>query len=247
MEKWQSLGYTSFGEWRRASERARRAAKKAAASPATVQWMPAQSFPAPAPPSPPCARPRSYFLLTAEAGRQRQLAQLEPEESARAEIMSQAFELESRAKAEHAKAWADNPSAPLFPERGGQLPGQLHEEVITTPRGRREHKLKHTSPGGTTRDDEYVSPAGVQQQVSEERSACWRRLVESRRAETHAHILGCGECAPCREYAASRERGAQRHWSFLKGIGLPVCDIMCAMTPSQAKRSRLSYQMCERL
>ena len=241
MEKWQSLGYTSFGEWRRASEKARRAAKKVAASAASVQWTPAQSLPAPAPPSPPCARPRSYFLLTAEAGKQRQLAQLEPEESARTEIMSQVFELESRAKAEHAKTWAETSgSAPLFPERGGQLPGQLHEEVITTPRGRRKHKLKHTSPGGTTRDDEYVSPAGVQQQVCEERSACWRRLVESRRAETQAHILGCGECASCREYAAYRESESAKASVRRK----PVCD----MTPSQAKRSRLNYyQMCERL
>ena len=198
MEKWQSLGYTSFGEWRRASERARREAKKAAGvSPAIVQWKLAQSLPAPAPPSP-LARPRS-------------------------------------------------------PERGGQLPGQLHEEVITTPRGRRKHKLKHTSPDGTTRNDEYVSPAGVQQQVCQERSACWRRLVAARRAETQARILGCGECASCLEYAAYREseNPAQAPACVVRNdrcqaVGFKRKPVL-EMTPSQAKYSRLNYGMCERL
>ena len=36
MELWQQLGFKSFGDWRRASERARKAEKKKAAAPASV-------------------------------------------------------------------------------------------------------------------------------------------------------------------------------------------------------------------
>ena len=55
MEKWQELGYESVGEWRRDSERARRAAKKATVTMATavvVQWNAPVALPKPTPPSP---------------------------------------------------------------------------------------------------------------------------------------------------------------------------------------------------
>ena len=54
----------------------------------------------------------------------------------------------------------------------GQLPGRLQEAVLVTPRDSRAHKFKYTSPGGMARDEEYVSPAGLQQLLYEERSAC---------------------------------------------------------------------------
>jgi hypothetical protein len=173
--------------------------------------------------------------------------------NARDRLISQAFELESRAKAEHAKAFAlADDSTQLFAEHRGQLPGQLHEQVLVTPRGRRAHKLKHTSPGGTTRVDEYLSPAGMQQQVCQERSACWRRLVAARHAETQAHILGCGECASCLQYAAYRESESAKASACVvrndrcQAVGFKRKPVL-EMTPSQAKRSRLNYGMCERL
>jgi hypothetical protein len=230
----------------KATSAERRAAKKAAtAAQAAVRWESTQSLPAPAPPSPPCARP--------EAGKQRRLAQVEGDFNARDRLISQAFELESRAKAEHAKAFAlADDSTQLFAEHRGQLPGQLHEQVLVTPRGRRAHKLKHTSPGGTTRVDEYLSPAGMQQQVCQERSACWRRLVAARHAETQAHILGCGECASCLQYAAYRESESAKASACVvrndrcQAVGFKRKPVL-EMTPSQAKRSRLNYGMCERL
>ena len=180
LEMWQSLGYESFGEWRRASERARRAAKKAATLPAaSVRWQPPVALPAPpaaAPPSPPRTLPLRYLNWT-------EYNQLD--ESARAEVMSQWGKGPAHAKGQCRGTWkigfGSRPKAQ--PEYEGSLPGQLHEEVIMTVRGRRKHRLTHQSPGGTARHDEYISPAGVQKRVCEQRSACWRRLLGARCAD----------------------------------------------------------------
>ena len=48
-------------------------------------------------------------------------------------------------------------------ECDSSLPGKLHEHVQVTPNGRRSHHIKHTSPGGTMREQHYASPAGVPQ------------------------------------------------------------------------------------
>ena len=39
----------------------------------------------------------------------------------------------------------------------------LHEIVCVTPGGSRAHRFEHTSPGGSLRTQEYVSPAGARQ------------------------------------------------------------------------------------
>lgn len=72
---------------------------------------------------------------------------------------------------------------------GGKLPGRMREDVLFTPRGRREHTFKHTSPGGTTRCEQYSSPAGVQP-AWQERVACLERL---RSARHHTTITGRDE------------------------------------------------------
>ena len=51
-------------------------------------------------------------------------------------------------------------SPPQAPPSDSHLTGTLREIVQVTPRGRRRHRLEETSPGGTTRVDEYFSPAG---------------------------------------------------------------------------------------
>ena len=112
----------------------------------------------------------------------------------------------------------DEPSSPLPPpalqplapsppalSKGGLLvlgvPGQLREDVFVTPRGRRKHKFKFTSPGGSCHFDEYVSPAGVQRQAGPDRAACYRRLAERRDAKWRASLYGCGICEPCLEFS----------------------------------------------
>ena len=74
---------------------------------------------------------------------------------------------------------------PLSPQQAppsaAQSQGTLHEIVQVTPRGRRGHRLEETSPGGTTRVDEYFSPAGQQQQ-RQPRKECFRRLAAAKRA-----------------------------------------------------------------
>lgn len=125
---WQKLGHASYGEWLRASDKARRDAKKQASkAPAKV--------------------PRLLWSAPQVLSRSR----------------------------------SPSPSPEGFQE-AYWLPGQLREEVLVTPRGRREHKLEHCSPGGTTRFDEYVSPAGLQDAVCDQRDACFRRMADARRA-----------------------------------------------------------------
>ena len=55
---------------------------------------------------------------------------------------------------------------------------RLHERVLVTPSGSRAHTFEHTSPGGTTRPEQYVSPAGVRATRLAQRTRCWLRLME---------------------------------------------------------------------
>ena len=113
LELWQQLGHASFKEWRCASEKARRDAKKGTRRPPHARkavWK------APQQRLPPC--PAALDAAAKEAGG----SQLGAGGS----------------------------------QLGAVLSGHLHEEVLATPRGRREHKFKHTSPGGTVCFDEYA-------------------------------------------------------------------------------------------
>ena len=62
----------------------------------------------------------------------------------------------------------------------------MREDVLVTPRGRREHKFKHISPGGTTRFDEYFSPAALEDRVCDQRFPCLQRMAGGRRAAAPA-------------------------------------------------------------
>ena len=114
------------------------------------------------------------------------------------------------------------------------LPGRLEEQVLVTPNGRRRHKFQHTSPGGTSRVDEYVSPADGQHQHGR-RLECLHRLAAARRTETRVRVFGCGTCEACKEYAQSREYARARN-----GERMPLD----AMGPRELKRSRSKYQIC---
>ena len=58
--------------------------------------------------------------------------------------------------------------------------GRLCEDMQVTPQGRRKHSLKHTSPGGTIRSDEYFSPAGPSR--GDQRASCLLRIAGARHA-----------------------------------------------------------------
>ena len=57
------------------------------------------------------------------------------------------------------------PSLPPSPPKEQQRSETFSETVLVTPSGSRGHKLKRTSPGGTTRCAQYTSPAGTVPQL----------------------------------------------------------------------------------
>ena len=200
MERWQQLGFASLGDWRRASEKARRTKKKAAApAQQTASWRPPQPLAQPSP-------------------------------------VEQALPTLSLTQVGSGRAGS------------GMLPGQLCEDVVMTPNGRRRHHLSYTSPGGSTFVDEYISPTCGRQLASEQRLECFKRLRNERHAETRARVFGCGKCEPCREYAASREgwecSGIVRR-ILVNGRKRRPVDGADAMNPHDLKRSRRNYRECE--
>ena len=211
MELWQRQGFESFGAWRRATESARRAAKKAASLPAPT----ASAVNAAASPSWSSRRPP---------------------------IMTQSLLWEPVQP-------LSPPSAPNSPVQlkpsAGLLPGGVHEHVQVTPHGSRVHTMKHTSPGGTMRVEQYVSPAGIPQLSREERCA-WRLSVAAAR----------------REAAAAREEEAGDNserdvWRFLRRPRCGTCATCLelsrfggskhrASAPCATVLSRLEYTESER-
>ena len=199
MQRWQQLGYDSYGAWRRATEKARQQTRRAALK--APQLHPSWNFsPLPAPPQPSVVQ-----HATVQSAAQSDAVQSDAVQSAAA------------------------PSA--------CLPGRLEEQVLVTPNGRRRHKFQHTSPGGTSRVDEYVSPADGQhqQRAHGRRLECLHRLAAARRTETRVRVFGCGTCEACKEYAQSREYARARN-----GERMPLD----AMGPRELKRSRSKYQIC---
>ena len=187
MELWQQQGFASFGDWRRASEKARRAAKKAASKSATTALSASSMILRTAPATPP---PASWEPL--------QLLQM-----------------------------PSTPGSPLrAADRCPHLPGKLHEHVQMTPHGSRAHTINHTSPGGTLRCEEYVSPAGGASQVEERNKrrlnlqAATRATKASRAAEAkkqaevgnvhrYCRKERCEACATC--LAPKRRKPASRY------------------------------------
>ena len=174
MELWQQLGFKSFGDWRRASERARKAEKKKAAAPASViaSAVAGHGCDVDTAPDPPDDVRVAW----------QPLRQLDPPSPHRV-------------------------NSPYAAER---LPGNWHEHVEVTPRGSRAHKIKHTSPGGTTRCEEYVSPAGARQKL-EERSAWRLHVAAARREERAARESAASEEKPARTTARLQRSNRGRH------------------------------------
>ena len=96
-------------------------------------------------------------------------------------------------------------SPPQAPPSDSHLTGTLHEIVQVTPRGRRRHRLEKTSPGGTTRVDEYFSPAGAQGQQQQQRVACVRRLATAKRVAA-AERTGVERAEAAREVSEAPAR-----------------------------------------
>ena len=179
MEMWQQLGYASFGDWRRGSEKARRAAKKAARA-------------------------------TQPAEQQIRLGQQLPS---------------SPAAAVHL--------APTSSLGVGDQYDNLCEDVIATPRGRREHRFKHTSPGGSVYFDEYASPAGVQQQACNQRQECLHRLTAARRAAASERAASERAAATAADAAAAAKAPRSR-------LALTAC-----LTEDRMRKRHATHARCD--
>ena len=172
----------SFREWRLASEKARRAAKKTAEATATAS--PATPMP-PAMPSP-ATLPQCFSWQPL-----------------------QSIETPS----------VEPPSAPSSPlHQPDLLYGNVNERVLVTPRGSRAHTIRHRSPCGTIRTEQYISPAGAH--LTRAERCAWRHSVAAareaaavaREEDTRLTRTGCkrdlwrflrrlrcGECPTCSE------------------------------------------------
>lgn len=228
MERWQQLGYESYGAWRRATEKARQQTRRAVqkASQLHSSW---NFSPLPAPP-----QPRAAPMM------EPQTAAAQPP-SIRGSVVQHAT-VHSAAQSAAVQSAAVQSGA----EQSACLPGRLAEQALVTPNGRRRHKFEHTSPGGTSRVDEYVSPADGQhqQRAHGRRLECLHRLAAARRIETRVRVFGCGTCEACKEYAQSRE-GCSVLWNskpYLPWNGKR--KPLDAMGPHELKRSRSKYQDC---
>lgn len=73
---------------------------------------------------------------------------------------------------------------------------RLHEHVQMTPHGSRAHTLEHISPGGTTRLDEYTSPACAPGGATRQQRAACRSRITFARMETRVkcYRTACKHC-----------------------------------------------------
>ena len=85
----------------------------------------------------------------------------------------------------------------------------MREHVQLTPRGSRMHRFEHTSPGGTSRLEQYTSPAGVRATreiaTREQRAGCWSRIAQARaevRYNNRAYMHTCSHCGLIRRVAS---------------------------------------------
>ena len=139
---------------------------------------------------------------------------------------------------------------------GGYLPGRMRDDVILTPRGRREHKLTHVSPGGTTRCDEYSSPAGVDA-AWQERHACLERMRTARGAPAKVRLeqeaarraagldairAGIAVQGPARNPAAISDWGWNKSWDNHRGRGrCDDCEQCMQRALARKKRKGVSH------
>ena len=93
-------------------------------------------------------------------------------------------------------------------ECDSSLPGKLHEHVQVTPNGRRSHHIKHTSPGGTMREQHYASPAGVPQLHHENDDGwpAWRLSIAADRRKVRSE----------RETAEKADKDARCPWRYVQ-------------------------------
>ena len=93
-------------------------------------------------------------------------------------------------------------------ECDSSLPGKLYEHVQVTPNGRRSHHIKHTSPGGTMREQHYASPAGVPQLHHENDDGwpAWRLSIAADRRKVRSE----------RETAEKADKDARCPWRYVQ-------------------------------
>ena len=97
---------------------------------------------------------------------------------------------------------------------------RLREHVQITPQGSRVHSLEHTSPGGTTRTEQYTSPADARS--TREQRLGWRSRI------AHARMEGRVQCY----------RTDCMHCGVSRRIGLDGCMMPHSIGPSLGWRER---------
>ena len=115
---------------------------------------------------------------------------------------------EAERKRKRPRAVPDTSWAPLIYWQPSEASGgsdqkssgsRLQEHVQLTPRGSRVHRFEHTSPGGTSRPEEYTSPADARA-TREQRRGCRSRIALARIDPTRVkcYWTACKHCGSSR-------------------------------------------------
>ena len=75
------------------------------------------------------------------------------------------------------------------------LPGTLHAHEQCSPAGSRAHTFKHVSPGGTTRSEQYTSPAAGG--TTGKQKYAWRLRIARSRKQARVVEPYCVQCPRC--------------------------------------------------
>ena len=144
---------------------------------------------------------------------------------------------EAERKRKRPRAVPDTSWAPLIYWQPSEASGgsdqkssgsRLQEHVQLTPRGSRVHRFEHTSPGGTSRPEEYTSPADARA-TREQRRGCRSRIALARMDPTRVRCYrtACTRCGTSR---------------LIQPDG---CMMRHSIGPSLSARERVAYRETE--
>ena len=120
-------------------------------------------------------------------------------------------------------------SRSAFPQTHAAL-APLRESVQLTPGGRRKHTLRRTSPGGTTRCSEYISPSKTELEAewdSPRDDQYVRNIMHDRRYRALREV-------PCQQSVAQRSKKART-----KRNGDALAAPRAASAASEARKRKL--------
>ena len=121
---------------------------------------------------------------------------------------------------------------PAFPQTHAAL-APLRESVQLTPGGRRKHTLRRTSPGGTTRCSEYISPSKAELEAEWDSPTDY---IDDQyvRDEAHDRRYRALHEVPCQQTVAQRSKKART-----KRNGDALAAPRAASAASEARKRKL--------